>query len=169
LVRLALAEQTYGSVGFLTSGGLTNDQLHTLFVFVLLAVLLGMVVACVTMSEKSPPYQIPAASLFIALGAFLDSHSNSITRPEQLYLSQSLIGFGSTLFIGPALAYGFLQMLRQGATHLVSLIVVFSTTQNVGGLAGSAILGTAQVLYARAHAASLGESILATDPQVATP
>jgi len=166
LVRLALAEQTYGSVGFLTSGGLTNDQLHTLFGYVALSVVLGIVVACATMSLKSPPYQVLAASLIIALAAFLDSRSTSITRPHELYLSQSLIGFGTTLFIGPALAYGFLQMLRQGPTHLVSLIVVFSMTQNVGGLAGSAILGTAQVVYTRAHAASLGEHILASDPQV---
>jgi MFS family permease len=167
LVRLALAEQTYGSVGFLASGGLTSDQLHTLFLYVLLSVILGMVVACVTMSVKSPRYQILAASLIIALGAFLDSHSTSITRPEQLYFSQSLIGFGTTLFIGPSLAYGFLQMLREGPTHLVSLVVVFSTTQNVGGLAGSAILGTAQTLYARAHAASLAEHLIAGDPLVA--
>jgi MFS family permease len=168
LVRLALAEQTYGSVGFLTSGGLTNDQLHTLFGYVAMAVVLGVIVACGTMSFKSPPYRVLAASLIIAFAAFLDSHSSSITRPEQLYFSQSLIGFGTTLFIGPALAYGFLQMLRQGPTHLVSLIVVFSTTQNVGGLAGSAILGTAQVIYARSHAASLSEHALASDPQVVT-
>src|SRR5262249_18536017 len=71
-------------------------------------------------------------------------------------------------FIGPALGYGFLQMLQQGPTHLVSLIVVFSTTQNVGALAGSAILGTAQVMYTKAHAASLAEHLLGTDPQVAT-
>jgi MFS family permease len=168
LVRFALSEQTYGSVGFLTSGGLTNDQLHTLFGYVALAVVLGLVVACATMSLKSPPYQILAATLIIALAAFMDSHSTSITRPQQLYLSQSLIGFATPLFVGPALAYGFLQMLRQGPTHLVSLIVVFSITQNVGGLAGSAILGTAQVMYTRAHAASLGEHVLAADPQVVT-
>ncbi len=167
LVRLALAEQTYGSVGFLTSGGLTNDQLHRLFVYVAIAVVLGIAVACVTFSAKAPRYQILAAALIIALGAYMDSYSSSVTRPQQLYLSQSLIGFGTTLFIGPALGYGFLQMLKQGTTHLVSLIVVFSMTQNVGALAGSAILGTAQVLYTRAHAATLGEHILASDPQVA--
>src|SRR4030095_15048980 len=41
LVRLALAEQTYGSTGLLTTGGLTNDQLHTLFGIVTGATLLG--------------------------------------------------------------------------------------------------------------------------------
>ncbi len=167
LVRLALAEQTYGSVGFLTSGGLTNDQLHVLFLYVLLAMVLGAAAACATLSERRLPYQILAAALIIALGAWLDSYSTSITRPEQLYLSQSLIAFGTTLFIGPALAYGFIQMLKRGPTHLVSLIVVFSMTQNIGGLAGSAILGTAQVMAAKAHAASLAEHLIAADPQVA--
>lgn len=167
LVRLALAEQTYGAVGFLTSGGLTNDQLHMLFLLVLLSMLLGIAVACVTVSERRVPYQVFAASVAIAAGAFLDGESNSITRPEQLYASQSLIAFGTTLFIGPALAYGFLQMLKQGGTHLVSLIVIFSMTQNIGGLAGSAILGTTQVIQAKAHAATLAERVIAADPQVA--
>src|SRR4029453_703859 len=34
LVRIALAEQTYGSVGLLASSGLNNEQLRTLFVIV---------------------------------------------------------------------------------------------------------------------------------------
>ncbi len=167
LVRLALAEQTYGSVGFLTSGGLTNDQLHTLFGYVALSMVLGGAVACVTLSEARLPFQVLAASLIIAFAAWLDSYSTSITRPEQLYLSQSLIGFGTTLFIGPTLAYGFLQMLRKGPTHLVSLIVIFSMTQNIGGLAGSAFLGTAQVLYANGHASNLAGDIVVGDPLAA--
>jgi hypothetical protein len=167
LVRLALAEQTYGSVGFLTSGGLTNDQLHTLFLWVAFSMLLGILVACLTLSETRARYQVMVASLIIAAGAFLDSHSTSITRPEQLYLSQSLIGFGTTLFIGPGLGYGFIQMIKRGPTHLVSLITVFSMTQNIGGLAGSALLGSLQVIYAKAHAATLAEHLIAADPQVA--
>ncbi len=168
LVRLALAEQTYGSVGFLTSGGLTNDQLHTLFIYVALGMVFGAAATCATLSERRLPYQVLAASLIIAFAAWLDGHSNSLTRPAQLYLSQSLIAFGTILFIGPVLAYGFLQMLRQGATHLVTLVVVFSVTQNIGGLAGSAFLGTMQVIYAKAHAAALFDQLVAGDPQVAS-
>ena len=153
LVRLALAEQTYGAVGFLTSGGLNNDQLHGLFVIVALAMVLGAVTAALTMSERRLPYQVMAAALIIALGAWLDSGATSITRPPQLYASQALIAFGTTMFIGPTLVYGFLHMLKKGPDHLVSLIVLFSTTQNVGGLAGSAMLGSYQVI--------------AADPQVA--
>jgi hypothetical protein len=71
------------------------------------------------------------------------------------------------LFIGPALAYGFLRMLQRGPDHLVTFIVLFSTTQNIGGLAGSALLGSYQVIAARSHALALAEHALPADPQVA--
>ena len=167
LVRLALAEQTYGAVGLLTSGGLTNDQLRTLFAIVAFAMVLGAGTASLTLSERRLPYQVMVAALIIALGAWIDSDATSITRPPQLYWSQALIAFGTTLFIGPTLAYGFLRMFSKGPSHLVSLIVLFSITQNVGGLTGSAILGSYQVVTAKAYAASLSDHLIAADPQVA--
>lgn len=166
LVRLALAEQTYGSVGLLTAGGLTNDQLRILFALVAVAMVLGIVVAVLTLSEARLPYQVLAAILIIALAAWLDSGATNLTRPEQLYLSQSLIGFGTTLFIGPALVYGFLRMLSRGGDHFVTFIVLFGMTQNLGGLAGSALLGTYQTISARAHAVALSEHLTGFDPQV---
>jgi MFS family permease len=166
LVRLALAEQTYGSVGLLTSGGLTNDQLHGLFAIVAVAMVAGILAAAVTLSERALPWQIMIAALIIALGAWIDSHSTNLTRPPQLLLSQALIGFGTTFFIGPALIYGFIRMFKSGATYLVSFVVLFSVTQNVGGLVGSAVLGTYQVIEARAHAGALSEHLLASDPNV---
>ena len=166
LVRLALAEQTFGSVGLLTSGGLDNDQLHALFAIVALAMVLGIVIASLTLSEKHLPYQIIAAALFIALGAFIDSGATNVTRPPQLYLSQALLGFGTTLYIGPAILYGFLRMFEKGADHPVSFVVLFSITQNVGALAGSAIMGSYQVIQMHAHAAALSEHLIASNPEV---
>jgi hypothetical protein len=166
LVRLALAEQTYGSVGLLTFGGLDNDQLHVLFSLVAASMVLGMVAAALTLSQERLRLLVAVAALIIALGALLDSGATNLSRPPQLYLSQSLIGFGTTLFIGPALVFGFLRMLKQGASHLVSFIVMFNITQNVGGYAGSALLGSYQIIQARAHAASLADHLLASDPLV---
>ena len=166
LVRIALAEQTYGSVGLLTSGGLNNDQLHTLFAFVLLAMFLGMLTAGITLSERRIPWQVTVAALIIAAGAFIDSNASNMTRPPQLYLSQALIGFGTTLFVGPALVYGIGRVLTKGGDYLVSMAVLYSTTQNVGGLIGSTLLGTYQTVQARAHAVSLSEHLTAADPQV---
>lgn len=167
VLRLALAEQTYGAVGLLSLGGLNSDQLHTLFVTVALAMLLGIVVAALTLSEKRLPWQVLVAALIIAAGAWMDSDANALTRPPQLIWSQVLIGFGTTLFIGPALLYGFLRMIQRGGDHLVSFVVAFSTTQNVGGLAGSALLGTLQTIWSRDAYNVLAADIIASDPQVA--
>lgn len=166
LVRTALAEQTYGSVGFLTAGGLDNDQLHLLFLFVLISMVLGALTAAVTFAPERIPFQVIAASLLIALGAWYDSNSTSLTRPEQLYWSQSLLGFGTTLFIGPALGYLALQMLKRGGSHLVSFVVLFSITQNVGSLVGSAFLGSVQFVSERIHATALAGNLSAGDPQI---
>jgi len=167
LVRIALAEQTYNAVGLLTAGGLTNDQLRLLFAIVAGAMVLGMLTAALTLSEQRLRYQVLTAALIIAFAAWLDSHATNLTRPPQLYVSQALIGFGTTLFIGPTLVQGFLRMLARGGDHFVTLVVVFSTTQNLGGLAGSALLGSYQTIAARAHAAALAEHLTGFDPQVA--
>ncbi len=167
LMRFALAEQTYGAVGLLTSGGLTNDQLHLLFGLVALAMIAGTAASVLALSVDRLPHQVMVAALFIALGAWMDSHANNLTRPEQLYLSQCLIAFGATLFVGPALIYGFLRMMQAGPPFFVSFIVLFSITQNIGGLGGAAALGSLQVVSARAHALSLAEHLQAADPQVA--
>lgn len=166
LVRIALAEQTYGSVGLLTSGGLTNDQLHTLFVIVAFAIVVGTIVACRTFSKERIGLQVAIAALAIALGAFIDSGANNLTRPPQIYLSQALIGFGTTLFIGPALVYFFFKMMPKGPDHFISFVVLFASTQNVGALAGSALLGSYEFSQARSHATYLAEHVTLADPQV---
>ncbi len=167
LMRLALAEQTYGAVGLLTAGNLDNDQLRALFVWVIVSMLAGIVACVLTLSERAPPRQVIVACLAVAAGAWLDSRANSLTRPEQLYLSQSLVGFGTCLFIGPTLAHGILKVVRRGPEHIVTLVVVFSMTQNIGGLVGSALLGSYQTVAARSHLQKLAEQMPVGDVQVA--
>jgi hypothetical protein len=166
-VRLALAEQTYGAVGLLTSGGLINDQLHTLFTIVIVAMVLGIVTAVATLTLERLPYQVMLAALLIAWAGWLDSGATNITRPEQLYFSQALLGFGTTLFIGPALAFGFTRVFSRGPGAVVSMLAVFGVTQNVGALAGPALFGSYQIASTHAHAAALSEHLLGADPQVA--
>lgn len=170
VVRVALAEQTYGAVGLLTQSGLTNDQLHILFAWVALAMVAGTAAVALTLNPDHPErlrYQALAAALIIALGAWLDTHSNDLTRPAQLYWSQALIGFGTCLFLGSALLFGFVKMMERGAAYLVSFLVLFSSSQNFGGLAGSALLGTYQTIQARAHAGALSEQLVTSNPLVA--
>jgi hypothetical protein len=166
LMRIALAEQTFGSVGLLASSGLNNEQLRTLFAIVLGAMLLGIATAVVTLRPHRVRLQVIAAAVIIALGAWLDSHATNLTGPRELYFSQALLGFGTTLFIGPALAFGFLRMLERGPAYFVSLVVVFSSTQNIGGLAGSALLGSYQAIATRSHLSALTDRLVVADPQV---
>jgi len=172
LVRLALAEQTYGSVGLLTFGGLDNDQLHALFAFVALAMAVGAVAAALAAAgtaaavERRMPWLAMVAALIISAGAFLDSSASSVTRAPQLYLSQALIGLGTTLVIGPGLLLGFLRVVAKGPEHLISWIVLYGAIQNVGGLAGSALLGSYQFIQARSHALALSQDLVASNPQV---
>jgi hypothetical protein len=168
LVRLALAEQTYGAVGLLTSGGLTNDQLHTLFGLVSLAMLAGAVTSAVFVSVPRLRYIVVIAALLVALGSYIEGGATNLTRPPELYLSEMLIGFGTTLFIGPALGFGFLRMLAHGPSYFITFVVFFNMTQNLGGLMGSAFLGTYQVRQTHAHAQTIFERIRADDPQAVT-
>ena len=167
VMRMALAEQTYGAVGLLTAGGLNNDQLHTLFLAVGIAMLLGILAAALTLSERRLPWQVLVAALIIATGAWLDTDANALTRPAQLIWSQALLGFGTTFFVGPALLYGHLRMIRQGGDHMVSFVVTFSITQNVGGLMGSALLGSLQIIWGRNASNVLAAEVICSDPQAA--
>jgi MFS family permease len=166
VIRIALTEQTYAAVGLLTLGGLTSDQLHTLFGVVFLAMAAGIATAALLLRPERIAPLMMAAAFIIAAGAWLDTHSTSVTRPQQLYLSQSLLGFGTTLFLGPALMFGIGHIIRRGPNYLVSFVVLFSTTQNVGGLAGSALLGSIQIAREWLHAERLAEALSLGDPVV---
>jgi hypothetical protein len=166
VVRIALAEQTYGAVGLFSLNGLTNDQLHPLFLVVFAAMVAGTACAAILAKPGRLLWLAVAAALLIALGVWMDTHTTSDSRPQQLFLSQSLLGFGASLFLGPALLFGLERMLRQGTNYLVTFVVMFGTTQNLGGLVGSALLGTIQTARARAHAEALAENLSLGDPAV---
>lgn len=170
VVRIALAEQTYGAVGLLTQSGLNNDQLRELFAWVAVAMVAGTAVMALSINPEKPArlrYLVLAAALIIALGAWLDTGSNNLTRPGQLIWSQALIGFGTCMFLGAALLFGFVKVLMRGPAYLVSFLVLFSSSQNLGGLGGAALLGTYQTVQARAHAGALSEQLVSSNPLVA--
>lgn len=166
LIRMVLSEQSVGAVGFLQAMGLTNDQMHGLFSFVLLGCVLGIVVSAMTV--KPVQTRVPAiiALSCVALGALMDAHSNNLTRPEQLMLSQFLIGFGSTFFLAPVLIAGVGSLIAQ-PRNVISFFVMFSIAQNLGSLCGSAFLGTFQVVREKYHSSQLVENLTLLDPQVA--
>jgi MFS family permease len=166
LVRIVLSEQTSGAVGFLQLMGLGPDQLTGLFWVILAATTAGTAASALSLNMAKLNKPIAIALALIAVGAFIDSHATVLTRPVNLYFSQALLAFAAAFFIGPALLIGFTQVITKGAQNMVSFIVVFSLGQNIGGLAGGAIVGTLQVVREKFHSSQLTESINLGDPNV---
>jgi hypothetical protein len=166
-VRILLSEQAYGSVGLLGVAGLINDQMVTLHIIVCLASIAGMVTALVTLNPANMVRPFIVASLLIAIGAWMDAGATNLTRPANFYISQALIGFAALHFIGPAMLTGMARVLLAGPRQFVSFVVLFNLSQSLGGLAGSAFLGTFQTMREKFHSHELVQSIVMTDPLVA--
>jgi hypothetical protein len=165
-IRVVLSEQTYGAVGLMTQMGLGPDQMHGLFWLILVATAAGSLTSAFTMNPAKLYKPIAISLALIAVGAFLDSHSTVLTRPSQLYFSQALLAFAAAFFIGPAMMSGVVEVLQKGAHNFVSFIVVFGIGQNLGGLLGSALVGTLQTMREKFHSNQLSEQISLGDPDV---
>ncbi|MEN5169453.1 MFS transporter [Brevundimonas pondensis] len=166
LVRIVLSEQTTGAVGFLQQMGLGYEQMHSLFWVMLFATAAGTLTSAFTLNPTKLWKPISIALALIAVGAFMDSHATVLTRPANLYFSQALLGFAAAFFIGPTMIIGFGKVLQGGGKHMVSFIVVFSIGQNIGGLMGSALVGTIQTLREKFHSNQLSAHIDMGDPEV---
>jgi MFS family permease len=166
LVRVVLSEQSVGAVGFLRAIGLGNDQLQMLFIVVLAGTVLGIIVSAVTTNVQHLQAPQIVSLLLMALGAWMDAHATSLTRPEEMYFSQFLLGFGGALFLGP-LIISLIGQVIGNPNNLISFSVLFGLTQNLGGLIGSAALGTFQVVREKYHSSILTDHLSSLDPLVA--
>lgn len=166
LARVVLSEQTIGASGLLAVVGMGNDQLRTLYAVVLVATLAGAIIGAMTIDPTFLGKPILIALGLICVGALLDSDSTNLIRPHDMYFSQALLGFASALFIGPALLIGLTRALKEGPTHFVSFSALFGITQNLGGLFGSAMLGTFQVIREHAHNNAIVAGLMSSDPMI---
>jgi len=166
LLRLVLSEQATGAIGFFQGIGLNNDQMHTLFWLMLLGATCGIVASALLINPDHITEHLITAVAAIAIGCFLDARATSLTRPEQMYASQFLLAFGSTFFVAPAMVAGIGRVATQPG-NLISFVVMFGMAQNMGGLLGSAFLGTLQTVREKFHANQLMDHLVLTDPQVA--
>lgn len=166
-VRILLSEQAFSAVGLLSALGMANDQMITLNLVILAGTFAGMVFAVSTFNPKRVGWAIIGAAALIAIGAFMDSDSTNLVRPSNFYFSQALIGFAAIIFLAEAVAIGIARTLLAGRQFLVSFVVLFSLSQNLGGLIGSSFLGTFQTIRENFHSAELVQQINLTDPVVA--
>lgn len=167
IFRAVSSEQSSTAVSFFQQLGLLNDQQFALWGFVLIASIAGGLFCMVLMSSRFVAAAHVIALVLIAGGAYLDSQATSLTRPEQFYLSQSMIAFGAAMFLPPVMAKGFMGALQKGPTYIVNFIVIFLFTQITGALLTTSLLGTFVTIREKFHSAHLVESILLTRPEVA--
>lgn len=167
LFRIVASEQGVGAFGLLQTLGMNNDQMTGLSWVMFFATLAGIVVVAFTINPQHVSTPALIALLMVAFAAWLDSRSTSLTRPEQMYLSQGMMAFAGALFLPAALLAGFPRAIRMGQEYIVSFIVLFSTAQTIGALGGSAFLGTLMTVRERVHSAALVDRLSLADPQVA--
>ncbi|MGJ3627698.1 hypothetical protein AB5I41_13295 [Sphingomonas sp. MMS24-JH45] len=166
MARIVLSEQSYGAVGLLTVLGQNNDQLGTFFLSIFAATVVGVAASAITIDVTRLTHLIMLAIGLVAIAAFIDLHSTSLTRAPQLYATQALIAFSAAYFLGPALLFGMTCVLAAGSGHIISFIALFGIVNSIGGLGGSALLGTYQVMREKANSAALVQNVQPTDPLV---
>ena len=165
MMRVVLAEQNSGAIGFLQQIGLQNDQLRGLALAIIGGVALGIAASALTLKPAHFSWPIVTSLLIMMIASFMDSHANPLTRPHNMYLSQFLLGFSSAFFMAPAMLLGIGRVVTQ-PKNLVSFVVLFGMSQNLGGLIGSAMLGTFQVWREKYHSSLLGDRLSLLDPNV---
>ncbi|MBP1125169.1 MULTISPECIES: MFS transporter [Pseudomonas] len=166
LIRMVLSEQSTGAVGFMQMLNMSYEQMHTLYVVMLAGALAGLVVSALTINPAHLLMPLVISLALMATGSVMDSFSSNLTRPQNLYVSQFLLGFGGTFFLGPTMVLGTKNVLAN-PRNLVSFSVMFGICQNLGGLIGAALLGTFQIVREKYHSSMIVEHLTLLDPRVA--
>ena len=164
VMRLVLSEQQIGATGMMTALGMQNDQMVTLFGYATLASIAALVIGLLRLDMKDLLRPVLVSLALIAVGCFMDAGSVSLTRPGNLYLSQSMLAFAAIYFLGPTMMTGMLKAIAKGPSHIVSFSAVFSISQSLGGLGGAALLGSLQIIRQKYYGNELAQSIVLTDP-----
>ncbi|MEG5827560.1 MFS transporter [Enterobacter bugandensis] len=165
LIRIVLAEQNTGVIGWLQYVGLQNEQMTHLAWSIFAGIVCGIVTSCLTIKPTKLAWPIITSLALMIVASLLDSQSNNLTRPDQLMVSQFLLGFGSAFFLAPAMLAAIGGVIAD-PRNLVSFSVMFGMSQNLGGLLGSAILGTFQTWREKYHSSLLADQLTTLNPLV---
>ncbi|MEL6093727.1 MFS transporter [Bartonella schoenbuchensis] len=166
IFRILLSEQSTLAADFFGLFGLLNGDMAPMYFAVTIGTLLGGgICVCFLRAGREDYFYFMSLSC-LALGSYLDSYVNHLTRPEDLMLSQGLIGFGYALFLPPALFNGFVRANARGPSYVLSFIAIFLLTQVTGGLMSAAFFGSLQFIFAYKHFECLKQDIVITDPLI---
>jgi len=142
LFRIALSEQLSGAIALMNALGITNDQMHVLFGWVTLWTVLGFVAVVGAVALRSVRSALVVSLALVVTASLMDADATSLTRPDDILVSQSLIAFATAVFLGSTFVLGLLPVVQDGFRNVVSFLAMFSAAQNLGSLLGVAWLGT---------------------------
>ncbi len=166
LFRLMLSEQGAGAPRMFQVMGVTQGQLVPLFAVISAATVLGgLALIPILRPERVPAIHVVALAL-IAAGAWMDSRATINTRPAQMMLSQAMIAFAGTFFLAPAMMRGLMSALARGPNYILSFVIVFLSTQSLGGAMGSGLFTTFINHREAAHMQVLREQLTVSDAQM---
>ncbi|AZD01724.1 MFS transporter [Pseudomonas chlororaphis] len=165
LIRMVLSEQSTGAVGFLQALNMSSQQMRLLYGVMLLGSIAGLATSALTINPAHLLMPLIISLALMAVGSVMDSFSSNLTRPANMYVSQFLLAFGGTFFLGPTMVLGTRNVLTN-PRNLVSFSVLFGICQNLGGLIGSALLGTFQIVREKYHSSHIVEQLVLMDPRV---
>ncbi|KQT82841.1 MFS transporter [Aurantimonas sp. Leaf443] len=166
-LRFILSEQTYAATGLLRTLGMGPDQLRPLYAVILAGTVLGAALSAALFSPRRLVPLILTSIVLVIVGSSMDLDASNLTRPHDLFVSQFLVSTAAGMFLGPLLVLGMTPVLARGTDYVITLIVVFSLTQSIGGLAGPAAFATFQQYREHEYSALLVADVDPTDAAVA--
>jgi hypothetical protein len=167
LVRVLLSEQTVGATGLLATVGMSNAQMVSYNVVLMVASLAGLLLSIALLDPTDLRRPVLVSLALIAIASFIDVGASNLTRPGNLYFTQSVVAFAAVYFMGPMLMEGLLRALARGPAYILSFSAVFGLSQTLGGLAGASFLTWFQTWRTKAHLVELGTHLQLSDPLIA--
>ncbi|MBF3339670.1 MFS transporter, partial [Leptospira borgpetersenii serovar Hardjo-bovis] len=92
LIRIVLAEQNTGAIGWLQYIGLQNEQMTHLALAILAGVICGIVTSALTINPQKTVWPIMVSLALMIIASLMDSQATSQTRADQMLISQFILG-----------------------------------------------------------------------------
>ena len=165
-VRILVAEQGFGASGLFSALGYANTQLSTYYYILAGATFAGMIMSVIRLNPKDLTRPVLFAILVIMIAAFADTKTGVMTRPQDLFWTQSAIAFAAVFAMGPVMMQGMVRALAAGPSYVVSFIAMFSLSQSLGGLAGISALSAFYTIRVKTHFIDAGGTLTLTNPQL---
>ncbi|WP_108260029.1 MFS transporter [Mangrovicoccus ximenensis] len=166
IFRIILSEQSAGAPGLFQALGYAPEQIAPLFWVISAASVAGGVACCFVLKMPRVPQIHMAALCCVVAGSWLSAQNAFDVAPRQLMLGQGIVAFGSSLFLPPAMASGLVIALSRGPKYLLSFIVLFISTQVLGGTIGAGLFRTFTAARTTAHADLLRDQLMAGNAMV---